>query len=570
MFILKNHKKEIFISVLLAVTGVAFSILPYYETGRILILLSSGSTCLGDYLQSLAFIFAGFLGQLFFHELSTVTSHNLAYGIIEDQRKKLAAKLSRLSMGQIEAKSSGRWSQFMVETLDKLEKPIAHMIPEVLANLLIPVVLCIVIFTMDWRIGLANLLTLPLGLLFSLLMMSGYEEKSKRYISASKQMNTTVVEYVRGIKVIKAFNKSASSYQKFKDAVEGNRDAMLNWYLSICFAMTAAMETLPSTLIFVLPCSLFLYSRGSLEPSVMLMCILVAYASYRPLIRAMAHMDTMANVRVIFEEIQDVMELPEPERGCIKPSLSTFDVEFKDVSFSYDRKTEVLKNVSFHAKAHELTAIVGYSGCGKSTIAKLIAGFWDAEQGKVCIGGQNVRDISAEEHMKLVTYVSQENFLFRQSILDNMRMAKESASQEEIENACKRASCHDFISALPQGFHTMVGEEGADLSGGERQRLTIARALLKDSPVILLDEATAYSDPDNEAVIQESIEALVKDKTVIMIAHRLPTIIRADHIIVMENGRIEAEGRHAELLQKSRIYQQLWQACEQSRQLEVI
>lgn len=570
MFVLKHHEKEVVKSVILAIIGVGFGILPYYETGRIIIRITDGSLSVGSAVMSVTWIFSGFLGASVFHELSTVASHHLAYDIIEDQRIRLTEKLSRLSMGEIEKKSSGQWSQFMVETLDKLEKPIAHMIPEVFANLLIPLVLCVAVFVMDWRIGVANLLTLPAGFLFSMLMMSGYEKKSKRYLEASKRLNTTVVEYVRGIKVIKAFNKSASSYGKFKEAVEENRDAMLNWYLSICFAMTAAMETLPSTMIFVLPTSLFLYMKGSLEISTMLMCILISYASYRPLIQAMKHMDTMANVRVIFGEIQGVMEMPELVRGNAGVEGENSDVEFRNVGFSYNPEVKVLENLSFRANAKELTAIVGYSGGGKSTIAKLIAGFWNADSGEVRIGGRDVKEISLEDNMKLVTYVSQENYLFEQSIMDNLRMAKEDASPEEIEEACKKASCHDFILSLPEGYHTVIGEEGASLSGGERQRITIARALLKESPIVLLDEATAYSDPDNEAVIQESVNALIRNKTVIMIAHRLPTVVHADKIIVLQDGRIESQGSHPELLKKSKVYREMWQAYEKSRKLEVI
>lgn len=211
-------------------------------------------------------------------------------------------------------------------------------------------------------------------------------------------------------------------------------------------------------------------------------------------------------------------------------------------------------------KKINFTAIVGYSGGGKSTIAKLIAGYWNINKGKISVGNVNLKDVSLEKNMELVTYVSQENYLFRKSIIDNMRMANQNASIEEIKDACKKASCHDFIMSLPNGYETIIGESGSNLSGGERQRLTIARALLKDSPIVLLDEATAYSDPDNEAEIQKSIDALVENKTVIMIAHRLSTIIGADKIIVLNNGEIEAEGTHKELLGKSETYAKMWKS----------
>lgn len=560
MDVLKRHAGTITLSVLVAVLGVFCGVLPYFATAKIVEHIAGGLTQLSAYTVPIAVILGGLLGSVIFHEISTLTSHNLAFRIIEDERKKLVRKLGRLSMGEIEKKSSGEWTQFMVETLDKMEKPIAHVIPEVIANVIIPIVLVITIFVLDWRIGLANLLTLPLGALFSMLMMGGYEAKSRRYQQAAKNMNTTAVEYIRGIQVIKAFNKSASSYEKFVEAVTQNRDSMLDWYLSICFYMTAAMEILPSTLVFVLPVSLFLYLKGSVELGVLIMCVLLSYAAYKPLIKAMSHMDTMANIRVVIGEIKAVMQLPELERGSVEQHIETHDIAFDHVSFGYNEEKRVFDDLSFRAEEKQLTAIVGYSGGGKSTIAKLIAGYWNADGGEIRIGGVNVKDISIEQTMDLVTYVSQENYLFRKSILENMRMAKPGATREEIEEACKKASCHDFILSLPQGYDTIVGEAGSSLSGGERQRITIARALLKDSPIVLLDEATAYSDPDNEAEIQKSIDALVQNKTVVMIAHRLSTIVHANKIVVLTHGQIEAEGTHAELLQKSATYAKMWKS----------
>ena len=560
MEVLKKHIGQILSSVIIAVIGVFCSVVPYFALAKITQNIAISNTDLEFYIRPILLILGGLIGSVIFHEISTLISHNLAFRIIEDERKKLVRKINRLSMGEIEKRSSGEWTQFMVETLNKIEQPIAHVIPEVIANLIIPIALVVIIFIMDWRIGIANLITLPLGVLFSILMMGGYEEKSRNYQEAAKNMNTTAVEYIRGIQVIKAFNKSASSYGKFVDAVNSNRDSMLNWYLSVCFYMTAAMEVLPSTLLFVLPTSLYLYMNGSIEVGNLIMCVLLSYACYKPLIKAMSHMDTMANVRVVIDEIKNVMELPELERGNGKEKIRSYDINFENVCFAYNDKKKVFDNLSFSAKENKLTAIVGYSGGGKSTIAKLIAGYWNINKGKISVGNVNLKDVSLEKNMELVTYVSQENYLFRKSIIDNMRMANQNASIEEIKDACKKASCHDFIMSLPNGYETIIGESGSNLSGGERQRLTIARALLKDSPIVLLDEATAYSDPDNEAEIQKSIDALVKNKTVIMIAHRLSTIIGADKIIVLNNGEIEAEGTHKELLEKSETYAKMWKS----------
>lgn len=567
---LKKHKSKVFASVLIAIIGVGFGVIPYFSVASIINNLVDNNTDIYNYLPYIFAILVGFLGSVLFHEVSTIISHNLAYRIIEDKRKLLADKLSRLSMGDVEKKSSGQWSQFMVETLDKMEKPIAHVIPEVIANIIIPIVLIVIIFVLDWRIGIANLLTIPLGLLFSMLMMRGYEAKSKRYQEASKAMNTTMVEYVNGIKVIKAFNKSASSFGKFKETVNENKKAMLDWYLSVCFSMTATMETIPATMIFVLPASIYFFMNGSIEIGTLVICVLLSYASYKPLIKAMSHLETITNIKTILGEINKVMNLPDLKRGERTKNIYSYDVEFRNVTFAYDESKNVLNGISFKANENELTAIVGGSGGGKSTIAKLLAGFWNVNSGEILIGKNDLNDMPLKQNMELVTYVSQENFLFNKTILENLKIAKEDASMSEIQKACEKASCHDFIMSLPNGYETIVGESGANLSGGEKQRIAIARSFLKNSPIVLLDEATAYSDPDNESVIQESINNLIENKTVIMIAHRLSTIVNANKIIVVDNGSIIEQGSHKELLELNGKYKEMWDIYTESKEIEVI
>ncbi len=570
MDILKGHKSKIFAAVFIAIIGVGFGVIPYFSVAAIINNLVAKNTNLNNYYPYIFAVFLGFLASILFHEISTIISHNLAYRIIEDKRKLLADKLSKISMGEVERKSSGQWSQFMVETLDKMEKPIAHVIPEVIANIFIPIVLIITIFIMDWRIGIANLLTIPLGLLFSMLMMRGYEEKSKRYQEAAKAMNTTMVEYVNGIKVIKAFNKSASSFGKFRKTVEENKNAMLDWYLSVCFSMTATMETIPSTMVFVLPASLYFFMKGSVEVGTLITCILLSYASYKPLIKAMSHMETIANIKVVFEEIKKIMEIPNLKRREEVRDIKSYDIEFKDVTFAYEESKNVLNNISFKANENELTAIVGNSGGGKSTITKLIAGFWNVSNGEILIGKTNLNELPLKQNMELVSYVSQENFLFNKTILENLKMAKEDASMDEIKEACEKASCYNFINGLPNGYETIVGKGGANLSGGEKQRIAIARCFLKNSPIVLLDEATAYSDPDNESVIQQSIDKLIKDKTVIMVAHRLSTIVNANKIIVVDNGEVIEEGTHKQLLELNGRYKKMWDVYTESKEIEVI
>lgn len=566
----KKNIYNIFLSIFVAILGVALGTLPYFSVATIINNIVNNNTDIGNYLPYLLIVLMGLLGNILFHEISTIISHNIAYRIIEDKRKLLAEKLSRISMGDVEKKSSGQWSQFMVETLDKMEKPIAHVIPEVIANIIIPIVLIVIIFVLDWRIGIANLLTIPLGLLFSALMMRGYEAKSKRYQEASKAMNTTMVEYVNGIKVIKAFNKSASSFGKFKETVNENKKAMLDWYLSVCFSITATMETIPATMIFVLPASLYFFMNGSIEIGALVMCILLSYASYKPLIKAMSHLETITNIKIILEEINKVMDIPDLKRGKTTKNIGSYDVEFRNVTFAYNKSKNVLNGISFNANENELTAIVGNSGGGKSTIAKLLAGFWNVNSGEILIGKNNLNDMPLKQNMELVTYVSQENFLFNKTILENLKIAKEDASMSEIQKACEKASCHDFIMSLPNGYETIVGESGANLSGGEKQRIAIARSFLKNSPIVLLDEATAYSDPDNESVIQESINNLIENKTVIMIAHRLSTIVNANKIIVVDNGSIIEQGSHKELLELNGKYKEMWDIYTESKEIEVI
>lgn len=561
---LKGGELTALTSVILAIIGVALSIIPYFMIAKVINGLLSGNIDENRIILYILVSVCSFILSIAFNEFSTLTSHRLAFHIIEKTREELAEKLSRLSMGTIQGKSSGKWSQFMGETLDKMEKPIAHIIPEILANFIIPIVILVILFVIDWRIGLANLVTLPFGILFLMLMMKDYEANSKVYVEASKVMNTTVVEYVNGIKVIKAFNQSASSYEKFINSVNKNRDSMLDWYLGVCFAMTAAMEILPSTLLFVLPTGMYLFMNGAIEVSVLITCVLLSYALYKPLVKAMQHLDTGANLRVIMAEIDEVMSLKELKRPDDMKNIINNDITFENVDFAYDDKL-VLKDLNMKAKQGEMTAIVGPSGGGKSTIAKLIVGFFNTQSGSIKIGDTDIRNLPLKQNMELVTYVSQENYLFNESIYENLKLGNPNASRAEIINACKKAGCHEFIMKLKEKYETVVGEAGSHLSGGERQRITIARSLLKNSPIIVLDEATAYADPENESLIQKSINALVKDKTVIIIAHRLSTIIGADSIYVIENGKVVDKGKHDELLKKSSIYKTMWNSHIEAR-----
>lgn len=462
-------------------------------------------------------------------------------------------------MGYILDTPSGKFKTLLVDTVEKLELPLAHMIPELTANLLIPVLMLIYMFILDWRIALMSLVTIPIGLACYMGMMKDYEKRYARVLTAGKNMDAAIVEYIGGIEVIKAFNQSSSSYGKYADAVNENEAAKATWFKQTNGFYVAGISIMPSCLLGVLPLGAWLFQGGSLTAPVLITCIILSLGLVKPLIQALQYTDSLAMVDSTVQEIAGLMEVKELERPSTPASLENTNISFRKVCFGY-RNTEVLHQISFDAVPGGMTAIVGPSGSGKSTVARLIASFWEADGGEVQIGGVDARRLPLKQVMDMVAYVSQDNFLFHLPVKENIRMGKPDASDEEIIAAAKQASCHDFITALPQGYDTLAGEGGGNLSGGERQRIAIARAILKNSPVVILDEATAFTDPENEAVIQKSINHLVRGKTLIVIAHRLSTIVAADKILVMNNGHIEAEGTHDMLLAKCPLYRELWEA----------
>lgn len=546
-------------SVLLAVLGSACGVIPYLAVSRIIIRLLDRNYNLTSIGLLALFAFLGYLGSTWLSTASTMLSHRSAFKILKNIRTELTAKLSRVPMGYILDTPSGKFKTLLVDTVEKLELPLAHMIPELTANLLIPVLMLIYMFILDWRIALMSLVTIPIGLACYMGMMKDYEKRYARVLTAGKNMDAAIVEYIGGIEVIKAFNQSGSSYGKYADAVNENEAAKTTWFKQTNGFYVAGISIMPSCLLGVLPLGAWLFQSGSLTAPVLITCIILSLGLVKPLIQALQYTDSLAMVDSTVQEIAGLMEVKELERPSTPASLKNTNISFRKVSFGYGN-TEVLHQISFDAVPGGMTAIVGPSGSGKSTVARLIASFWEADGGEVQIGGVDARRLPLKQVMDMVAYVSQDNFLFHLSVKENIRMGKPDASDEEIIAATKQASCHDFITALPQGYDTLAGEGGGNLSGGERQRIAIARAILKNSPVVILDEATAFTDPENEAVIQKSINHLVRGKTLIVIAHRLSTIVAADKILVMNNGHIEAEGTHDMLLAKCPLYRELWEA----------
>ena len=555
----KPCKRLLITSVIFAVLGAAAGIVPYLAVSRLIIRI-----CARDYTLQAIFVtaliaLAGYLGQLCLSTLSTIRSHRAAFTVLKNIRMQLTAKLSRVPMGFILDTPSGKFKTMLVDTVEKLELPLAHIIPELTANLLIPFLMLVYFFYLDWRLALTAFATFPLGLICYMGMMKDYEKRYAKVLTASKNMDAATVEYIGGIEVIKAFNQSTVSYRKYTEAIAESENSNAEWFKKTNPYYAAGIAIAPSSLLGVLPLGCWFFIHGSISAGSFISCIILSLGLIAPLIQALRYTDSLAMVDSTVKEIAKLLEAEEMNRPKNAVPIKENTIAFSHVSFAYS-DTEVLHDISFQAVPNGMTAFVGPSGSGKSTIARLIASFWEASNGSVMIGGCDVRNIPLSQVMERVGYVSQDNYLFHLSIRENIRIGKPDATDAEIEQAAKKASCHDFISALPQGYDTIAGDGGNNLSGGEKQRIAIARAILKDSPIIVLDEATAFTDPENEAVIQRSIGELVAGKTLIVIAHRLSTITMADKIIVMNHGRIEAEGAHQSLLKSCELYRTLWNA----------
>jgi ATP-binding cassette subfamily B protein len=546
-------------SVALAAAGVACGMIPYIAVSVMLSRLYQGGASAQDMILWAAIAFGGHAGSVGSGTLSTMLSHKAAFTILKTIREDMAAKMARMPLGYVLRLPSGKVKTLLVDTVEKMEAPLAHLIPELSSNLLIPLGMACYLFILDWRMALAAIATFPVGLLCYLGMTRDYAERYGKVQLASKNMNAAVVEYINGIEVIKAFNQSASSYEKFVSAVKANQDELSGWFCSCSGYFTLGIAIAPASLLFVLPCAAFLHGNGSLDAPTAATCVILSLGLLPPLIRALEYTDNLAMVDGTVRELCSMLDEPELERPELPASLEDRSVVFDRVSFGYTSE-EVLRDVSFSLVEGGVTALIGPSGSGKSTIAKLLAGFWDVSKGQILLGRVDIRRLPLSQAMEHIAYVSQDTFLFDMSLMDNIRIGKPGATDEEVVAAAKAAACHDFIMALPGGYNNPAGDAGRRLSGGERQRVTIARAILKDSPIIILDEATAFTDPENEAYIQDSINSLVQGKTLLVIAHRLSTIVRADRIIVLREGAIEAQGTHPELLSGCALYRQLWEA----------
>lgn len=564
MTFIRPHRSGFALSVVLAIISVASGLVPYFAVAEIVNLLISGEMDFSVYLQWGLIGLIAYFARSVFHGLSTRCSHEATFRVLSEMRRTIAEKLTRVPMGYLTATPSGRLKTTMVERIEQMEVPLAHIIPEMTANLLVPVALVVYLFVLDWRMALASLATIPLGMLCYMAQMKEYPKKYAAVMQANKHMDATTVEYVGGIEVIKAFNQSAASYEKFTDAVRQNTRLMLEWMKSTQGYSALMMTLWPAVLIAVLPVGCLLYQNGSLSASDFITIAILSLGIIGPLVAAIFLTDDFSKIATITGEIAAVLEEPELDRPKAQKKLEGHDISLQDVHFAY-KDVQVLNGVSLDIKAGMRTALVGPSGSGKSTIAKLIASYWDVSSGRITIGGIDVKTLPPEQVMDLIGYVSQDNFLFNVSVRENIRMGRPDATDEDVEAVAKAAGCHDFIMSLTHGYDTSVGGAGGHLSGGECQRVAIARAMMKNAPIVILDEATSYTDPENEAILQESIGRLTRGKTLIVIAHRLSTITEADQIAVVDDGRIVAVGKHAELVQCCPLYAQMWAAHTRSR-----
>ena len=555
-------KGKMVASVLFAILSVAGGFVPYLGVYQILKLFIAGTATWHGILLWCGVSMAGYLVRIVCYGISTALSHVSAYTILEGLRLKIADRLLHAPLGEVMGRSIGSIKNTIVDRVEDVEPPLAHMIPELSSNLLLPLVVLVALFAIDWRMGLSILATVPVAVIPMIFGMATYNKQYAAYTAANNHVNSVIVEYIEGIEVVKAFNQTSSSYEKFTGAVRSFKDFTMAWFKSTWVTMNLALSILPTTLLGTLPVGVALYFAGALTPAELCLCLMLALGVVGPLLKATQFINEAKSMEYAVQDANALLTLPTLPEVETPAALQGSEVVLKDVSFSYNGSagTAVLRHISLTMPAGSFTALVGPSGGGKSTVARLIARFWDVGGGAITVGGVDVRKMPLTQLARTVSFVTQDNFLFDCSLKENIRLGNPEADDEAVFAAARAAQCEEFIGRLTKGWDTPAGEAGKQLSGGERQRIAIARAILKDAPVVILDEATAFTDPENEDKIQRSIMELSKGKTLLVIAHRLSTIQNADQIVVLRKGEIVDVGRQDELLARCPLYQTLWQA----------
>lgn len=555
-----SSKVPLALSVILAIMSVIGGLVPYVAVYQILLLLIEGTQTMQRLLFWIAIAAAGYIALTVFHAISSYFSHRAAYHILEEIRLQLAERLIRAPLGHVLNQPVGTIKNVLIDRVETLELPLAHIIPEGISNLFLPIGVFIYMLTIDYRLALASLITVPVALIVYAFMMRNFNTQYQHYMEASNHVNSVIVEYVEGIEVIKTFNQTNASYEKFTNAITDFKNYTMQWFRGTWPWMTLGNAILPSTLVGTLPIGLWLYYQGAINPAQLIICLILSMGLIYPLMKFTVFVNDFKAIEYAIADTKAYLNLESLPITEEIIALEHYDIVLNDISFSYNDEQNVLHQLSLTIPEKSYTALVGPSGSGKSTIAKLLARFWDVTDGSITIGHTNIQDIHPNELAKKISYVAQDNFLFKTSLIENIRMGNPHASDEEVYRAARLARCDPFIARLENGYDTDSGEAGNKLSGGEKQRIAIARAILKNAPIIILDEATAFTDPENEAEIQKAFNELAKDKTLIVIAHRLSTIKHADQIVVLKDGSIHKIGTHNELLATNELYQTLWKA----------
>ena len=556
------------ISVVLSVISIISGLMPYYciYRGIDLYIRNLNQAPMQEILKWCLYALLFYIIKIVSFSASTWISHIAAYHILEGLRLRLTDRFLKAPLGDVEGHSIGEIKSIMVEKIENMEPPIAHMIPEGSGHILLPVISFIALLTLDWRIAIASLVTVPLSLVFMTLTMIISGKSFTQYDESNAHMNSTIVEYIEGIEVIKAFGRAGTSYEKYAKAILDYKKFAVKWLSSTWITMKMTFALFPSTLLGTLPVGLYLSMHGQLTISQLVLAVMLSMSMVTSFAKIEVFSENLREMQYNIESIQDfltITELPEPS---VYANINSYDVKLENVHFSYtgEEKDEVLHGIDLTMPAGSFSALVGPSGGGKSTVARLISRFWDVTSGDITIGGVNIREMPLSQLSEMISFVTQDNFLFRCSIMENIRLGNPAASDEEVREAARKACCQEFIEKLPQGYDTPAGEAGKRMSGGEKQRISIARAILKDAPIIILDETTSALDTENEHEVLAAIEELTQNKTVIMIAHRIKTVEKADHIIAIENGRIVQEGTHKELLHRTGIYADFIHAREKA------
>ena len=556
---LKPYTTSYIGSVLLAIASVFWSLAPYYILYRLLNGLVSNFSY-KDIIIGTLFILAAFVLQLICHGLSTAISHKTAFRILREIRIAITNKMLRMPLGYMQLHGTGHFQHMLIDGTERLEFPLAHAIPETTSNVLIPAGIIVILFFVDWRMALAVMIPAILTLIFYLPMYIGImNEFANTYYSALEYMNNRVIEYIRGNKEIKIFGQEKRAYSKYEEAIRNYKKSTLKLYNKMYIVSAPALVLLSSITVSVLCVGGYLYVYRGLSGEIFLFSVLLSVGIGSSLLKFTEFMDNFYHIRNGKHLIDGILCASELKEIASGETILNNKIELNNVSFAYGKET-VLHNISLTIEENIKVAIVGPSGSGKTTIANLLARFWDVTDGYITIGGVDYKNLPLSELMSKISYVTQDTFLFNMSIMENIRLGNPAATDEEVKIAAKNAQCSDFIEKFEQGYDTVVGNAGAKLSGGQRQRIVIARAILKNAPILILDEATAYTDMENQNTIQDSLMALCKNKTLVVIAHRLTTVINCDKIIVLDAGKLDSVGRHEELIETSALYKKMWSA----------